>query len=76
MNPRDLPEVVAELIIGRHEGQAELRGLRADRQAMPDRIGMVVIKSREPLPNRLHDHDDQLKNHENRLVSSKILRNK
>ena len=78
MNPRDLPEVVAELIIEMHEVQTELRGLREDMQvelrglredmqAMPDRIGMAVIKSLEPFLNRLLDHDDQLKNHESRL---------
>jgi len=67
MNPRDLPEVVAELIIEMHEVQAELRGLREDMQAMPDRIGMAVIKSLEPFLNRLLDHDDQLKGHESRL---------
>ena len=67
MNPRDLPEVVAELIIEMHEVRAELRGLREDMQAMPDRIGLAVIKSLEPFLNRLLDHDDQLKNHENRL---------
>jgi DNA topoisomerase VI subunit A len=89
MNPRDLPEVVAELIIEMHEVQAELRGLRQEMQAelrglredmqleqrvlrqemqvMPDRIGMAVIKSLEPFLIRLLDHDDQLRNHENRL---------
>jgi hypothetical protein len=67
MNPRDLPEVVAELIIEMHEVQAELRGLREDMQAIPERIGTAVIKSLEPFLNRLLDHDDQLKNHEQRL---------
>jgi ribosome recycling factor len=104
MNPRDLPEVVAELIIEMHEVQTELRGLREDMQkelrglredmqtelrglredmqneqrslredmqAMPDRIGMAVIKSLEPFLNRLLDHDDQLKNHEQRLTELK-----
>jgi septal ring factor EnvC (AmiA/AmiB activator) len=79
MNPRDLPEVVAELIIEMHEVQTELRGLREDiqkeqrdlredMQAMPDRIGMAVIKSLEPFLNRLPDHNDQLKKHEQRLT--------
>jgi ubiquinone biosynthesis protein UbiJ len=45
----------------------EQRGLREDMQAMPDRIGNTVIKSLEPFLNRLLDHDDQLKNYENRL---------
>ena len=88
MNPRDLPEVVAELIIEMHEVRSELqglngrvdrleqtmiqvleeqRGLREDMQAMPDRIGSAVIKSLEPFLNRLLDHNDQLKSHENRL---------
>jgi ubiquinone biosynthesis protein UbiJ len=88
MNPRDLPEVGAELIIEMHEVRSELqglngrvdrleqtmvqvleeqRGLREDMQAMPDRIGNAVIKSLEPFLNRLLDHDDQLKNYENRL---------
>jgi len=78
MNPRDLPEVVAELIIEMHEVQtelrglredmqAELRGLREDMQAMPDHIGTAVLKSLEPFLNRLLDHDDQLKGHESRL---------
>jgi hypothetical protein len=68
MNPRDLPEVVAELIIEMHEVQTELRGLREDMQAMPDRIGMAVIKSLESSLNRLPDHNDQLKKHEQRLT--------
>jgi hypothetical protein len=59
--------VVAELIIEMHEAQTELSGLRAAMQAMPDRISMAVIKSLEPFLNRLFDHKDQLKNHENRL---------
>lgn len=77
MNPRDLPEVVAELIIEMHEVRTELRGLREDMQAlhglredvqaMPDRIGAAVFKSLEPFLNRLLTHDDQLKDHENRL---------
>jgi len=88
MNPRDLPEVVAELISETHEVRSELqglngrvdrlehtmvqvleeqRGLREDMQAMPDRIGMAVIKSLEPFLNRLLDHDDQLKGHEQRI---------
>ena len=67
MNPRDLPEVVAELIIEMHEVRSELRSLRTDMQAMPDRIGVAAIKSLEPFLNRLLDHDDQLKKYENRL---------
>ena len=74
MNPRDLPEVVAELIIEMHEVRteihevrAELRGVREELHAMPDRIGMAVLKSLEPFLNRLLVHDDQLKNHESRL---------
>ena len=67
MNPRDLPEVVAELIIEMHEVRSELRALRTDMQAMPDRIGVAAIKSLEPFLNRLLDHDDQLKKYENRL---------
>ena len=77
MNPRDLPEVVSELIIEMREVRSELRGLRdemqamrglrEDMQAMPERIGSAVIKSLEPFLNRLLDHDDQLKNHESRL---------
>ena len=45
----------------------EQRGLREDMQAMPDRIGIAVIKSLEPFLNRLLDHDDQLKDHGQRL---------
>jgi hypothetical protein len=67
MNPRDLPEVVAELIIEMHEVRSELRALRTDMQAMPDRIGVAAIKSLEPFLNRLLDHDDQFKKYENRL---------
>ena len=67
MNPRDLPEVVAELIIEMHEVRSELRSLRTDMQAMPDRIGVAAIKSLEPFLNWLLDHDDQLKKYENRL---------
>jgi hypothetical protein len=67
MNPHDLPEIVAELIIEMHEVRSELRALRMDMQAMPDRIGVAAIKSLEPFLNRLLDHDDQLKKYENRL---------
>ncbi|MFD1873817.1 hypothetical protein [Hymenobacter bucti] len=67
MNPRDLPEVVAKLIMEMHEAQAKLRGLREDMQAMPDRIGMAVVKSLESFLKRLLEHDGQVKNHEQRL---------
>lgn len=77
MNPRDLPEVAAELIIEMHEVRAELRapredvqtihGLREDVQAMPDRIGAAMFKSLEPFLNRLLEHDDQLRSHSSRL---------
>ncbi|MGI4833214.1 MAG: hypothetical protein ACRYFK_07095 [Janthinobacterium lividum] len=67
MNPRDLPEVVSELIIELHEVRSELRALREDMQTMPDRIGAAMFKLLEPFLNRLLDHADQLKSHENRL---------
>lgn len=81
MNPRDLPEVVAELIIEMHEVRAELkevrselkevrselRGMRQDLQAIPEQIGTATIRALEPFLNRLLEHDDQLKNHQGRL---------
>jgi len=74
MNPRDLPEVVAELIIEMHEVRAELkevrselRGMRQDLQAMPEQIGTATIRALEPFLNRLLEHDDLLKNHQGRL---------
>jgi len=54
-------------MIEMHEVRSELRALRTDMQDMPDRISVAAIKSLEPFLNRLLDHDDQLKNYENRL---------
>ena len=75
MNPRDLPEVVAELIIEMHEVRSELkevrteiRAMREDLQAMPERIGAATIRELEPFLNRLLEHDDQLRKHEGRLI--------
>jgi hypothetical protein len=74
MNPRDLPEVVAELIIEMHEVcsepkevRTELQGTREDLQAMPERIGTATTRALEPFLNRLLEHDDQLRRHEGRL---------
>jgi ubiquinone biosynthesis protein UbiJ len=86
MNPRDLPEVVAELIIEMHEVRSELNALngRVDRlertvdegfKALREEIRESsratvngIVKGFEPFLNRLLDHDDQLKNHEQRLT--------
>lgn len=86
MNPRDLPEVVAELIIEMHEVRSELNALngRVDRlehtveegfKALREEIRESsratvdgIVKGFEPFLNRLLDHDDQLKNHEQRLA--------
>lgn len=86
MNPRDLPEVVAELIIEMHEVRSELNALngRVDRlertveegfKALREEIRESsratvdgVVKGFEPFLNRLLNHDDQLKNHEQRLA--------
>ena len=81
MHPRDLPEVVAELIIEMHEVRSELKevrtelkevrtelkGVRDDLQAMPERIGTATIRALKPFLNRLLEHDDQLRNHAGRL---------
>ncbi|QKG54311.1 hypothetical protein [Hymenobacter sp. BRD67] len=96
MNPRDLPEVVAELIIEMHEVRSELRdmraemagmrkdmrteiggmregmrtemsGMREDMRAMPEQIGMSVMRALEPFLNRLLEQDDKIKSHEGRL---------
>lgn len=86
MNPRDLPEVVAELIIEMHEVRSELNALngRVDRlertieegfKALREEIRESsratvdgIVKGFEPFLNRLLDHDDQVKNHEQRLA--------
>ncbi|HET9502794.1 MAG TPA: hypothetical protein VFO93_04595 [Hymenobacter sp.] len=86
MNPRDLPEVVAELIIEMHEVRSELNALngRVDRlertveegfKALREEIRESsratvdgLVKGFEPFLNRLLDHDDQVKNHEQRLA--------
>lgn len=86
MNPRDLPEVVAELIIEMHEVRSELNALngRVDRlertveegfKALREEIRESsratvdgIVKGFEPFLNRLLNHDDQLKNHEQRLA--------
>jgi hypothetical protein len=64
MNPRDLPEAVAELIIERHEVRSELRGMRQDLQAMPEQIGTATIRALEPFFNRQLKHGDQPTNHQ------------
>jgi ubiquinone biosynthesis protein UbiJ len=86
MSPRDLPEVVAELIIEMHEVRSELNALngRVDRlertveegfKALREEIRESsratvdgIVKGFEPFLNRLLDHDDQVKNHEQRLA--------
>jgi hypothetical protein len=74
MNPRDLPEGVAELIIEMHEvrseqkeARTESQGMREDLQAMPERMGTAAVRALEPFLNRLLEHDDQLRRHEGRL---------
>ena len=81
MNPRDIPEVVAELIYEMHEVRSELTALngRVDRleqtmgqvvselQTMPDRLSAAMFKSLEPFLTRILDNNDQLKSHETRL---------
>lgn len=86
MNPRDLPEVAAELIIEMHEVRSELNalngrvdrlehtvegGFKALREEIRESSRMTVdgiVKGFEPFPNWLLDHDDQVKNHEQRLA--------
>jgi ubiquinone biosynthesis protein UbiJ len=86
MNPRDLPEVVAELIIEMHEVRSELnalngrvdrlertvdKGFKALRKEIRESSRATVngiVKGFEPFLNRLLDHDDQLKNYEQRLT--------
>ena len=67
MNPRDLPQVVAELIIKMPEVRTEVRGLRKARQPMPNRSSAAVFKSLELFPNWLPTHDDQLESYKSRL---------
>jgi hypothetical protein len=67
MNPRDLPQVVAELIIEMPEVRTEVRGLREARQPMLNRSSAAVFKSLKLFPNRLPIHDDQPKSHKSRL---------
>ena len=81
MNPRDLPEVAAELIIEMHEVRSELNAINGRLDRMSERIDLMREENREntdrfltgtqrmmePFLNRLLDHDDQLKNHETRL---------
>ena len=76
MNPRDLPEVVAELSIEMHEVRAELkevrteiRAMREDLQAMPKRIGTATTRALEPFLNRLLEQNDQLRKHDGRLTN-------
>lgn len=73
MHPRDLPEVVSELII---EVRSELSALngRGDRleQAMiqveqQQRGLREEVRALEPFLNRLLEHDDQLRCHQGRL---------
>jgi DNA repair ATPase RecN len=81
MNPRDLPVVVAELIIEMHEVRTELKevrtelkevgtelkGMRDNLRALPERIGTATIRALEPFLNRMLEHDDLLRNHASRL---------
>jgi len=81
MNPRDFPEVVAELIIEMHEVRShlqavdgrldrvetELRGMREDIRALPEQIGTATIRALEPFLLKILDHRDTLKDYEQRL---------
>lgn len=76
MNPRDLPEVVAELIIEMPEVRTELkevrteiRAMREDLQAMPERIGTATTRALEPCLNRLLEHNNQPREHKGRLTN-------
>ncbi len=85
MNQRDLPEIVAELIYEMHEVRTEIKemktdikemeteitGMREDLRAMPDQIGMSVMRALAPYLNKILDHDDQFKKHEGRLNTLK-----
>jgi ubiquinone biosynthesis protein UbiJ len=81
MNPRDLPEVVAELIMEMHEVRSELQGIngridrlesqmqatREENRENTDRLLAGFQRMLEPFLNRLLAHDDQLRQHEGRL---------
>ena len=85
MNPRDLPEVVTDLLIEMHEVRSELNAIngrldrlegqmvliREENSHNTDRLIDAFSRSRAPLITRLLDHDDQLKNHEGRLNTLK-----
>ncbi len=59
----DIKEVKIE-IIGM---KTEITGMREDLRAMPDQIGMSVMRALAPYLNKILGHDDQLKKHEGRL---------
>jgi len=87
MNPRDLPEVVAELIMEMHEVRSELQGIngridrlesqmqatREENQENTDRLLTGFQRMLGPFLTRLLDHNDQLKNQANRLKTLKNL---
>lgn len=59
MNPRDLPEVVADLIIEMHEVQSELRAVNGRLDRLEQTMGQVVAEQRgmreeiQALPDRI-----------------------
>jgi len=81
MNPRDLPEVEAELIMEMHEVRSELQGMngridrlefqiqatREENRENTDRLLTGFQRMLEPFLNRLLEHDGQLKNYTSRL---------
>ena len=81
MNPRDRPEVVAELIMEMHEVRSELQGIngridrlesqmqatREENRENTDRLLAGFQRMLDPFLNRLLTHDDQLRNHAGRL---------
>ena len=81
MNPRDLPEVVAELIMEMHEVRSELQGIngridrlesqmqatREENRENTDRLLAGFQRMLDPFLNRLLEHNDQLRQHASRL---------
>ena len=81
MNPRDLPEVVAELIMEMHEVRSELQGIngridrlesqmqatREENRENTDRLLAGFQRMLDPFLNRLLEHNDQLRQHAGRL---------
>ncbi len=64
---KEMKTEITEMKTDIKEVKTEITGMREDLRAMPDQIGMSVMRALAPYLNKILDHDDQLRKHEGRL---------